>query len=88
MGKGERDCRHAKSPDKAEDLPLLASFFLNLPPSRFILKYFCFFQTLLVISNNIHRHIEVLLFSTSFIISMLFGDVKTEKVGSFCVTGR
>ena len=30
----------------------------------------------------------MLLFSTSFVISVLFGDVKTEKIGSFCVTGR
>ena len=88
VGKGERDCRPAQSSDKAEDLPLLASFFLNLPPSRFILKFLCFFKTLLVVANNVHRHIEVLLFSTSFIISVLFGDVKTEKLGSFCVTGR
>ena len=27
----------------------------------------------------IHRHIEVLLFSISFIISLLFGDIETEK---------
>ena len=27
-----------------------------------------------------HIHIEVLLFSTSFVISVLFGDVKTEKL--------
>ena len=36
-----------------------------------------------------HRHIiEVLLFSTSLVISVLFGDFKTEKIGSFCVTSR
>ena len=80
--------RPAKSSDKAEDLPLLGTFFLNLLPFRFNLKFFRFFRTLLVIANNIHRHIEVLLFSTSFVISVLFGDVKTEKIGSFCVTGR
>ena len=34
------------------------------------------------------RHIEILLFSTSFVISVLFGDVKADKIGSFCVTGR
>ena len=45
------------------------------------------FQTLLVIANNIHRHIEVLLFSTSFVISVMFGDGKMEKIGSICVTG-
>ena len=53
--------------------------FLNRQPFRFILKFFSFFRTLLVIANNIHRHIEVLLFSTSFVISVLFGDVKTGK---------
>ena len=71
--------RPAMSSDKAEDLQLLGSFFLNLPPFRFILKFFRFFRTLLVIANNIDRHIEVLLFSTSFVISVQFGDVKTEK---------
>ena len=30
----------------------------------------------------------MLLFSTSFVISVLFGDVKTEKIGLFGVTGR
>ena len=72
------ESRPAKSSDKAEDLPLLW-IFLNLPPFRFILKFFSFFRTLLVIANNIHRHIEVLLFSSSFIISVLCGHLKTEK---------
>ena len=71
--------RPAESSDNAEDLPLL-EVFLNLPPFRIILQFFSFFQTLLVIANNIHRHIEVLLFSTSFVISVLFGDVKTESL--------
>ena len=44
------------------------------------MKFFRFYRTLLVIANNIHRHIEGLLFSTSFVISVLFGDVKTEKL--------
>ena len=30
----------------------------------------------------------MLSFSANFVISGLFGDVKTEKIGSFCVTGR
>ena len=30
----------------------------------------------------------MLLFSTSFVMSVLFGDVKTEKICSSCVTGR
>ena len=57
-------------------------FFKNLPLSRFILKFFRFFRTLVVI--------EMLLFSSSFAISVLFGDVdvEMEKVGSFCVTDR
>ena len=62
--------------------------FFNLPPFRFILKFFRFFRTLLVIANTIHRHIEVLLFGISFVISVLFGDVVAGKIGSFCVTGR
>ena len=33
--------RPTKSSDKAKDLPLLGSF-LNLPPFRFVLKFFCF----------------------------------------------
>ena len=58
---------------------LFLVFFENLPPFRFISKFFRFFCTLLVIANTIHRHIEVLLFSISFFISILFGDVETEK---------
>ena len=54
-------------------------FFLNLLPVRFILKFFGFFRTSLVVANKISSHIEVLLFSTSFIISVRFGDVETEK---------
>ena len=61
-------CRPAKSSDKAEDLLLLGSFFFNLPASRFILKFFRLFQTLMVIANNIHRHVEMLLFSNSFVM--------------------
>ena len=80
--------RPAKSSDKAEDLLLLGSFLKNHLLFRFILKFFRRFRTLLVIANNIHSHIEVLLFSTSFAIYLLFGDVKTDKIGSFCVTGR
>ena len=34
--------RAAKSSDQAEDLPLLGSCFLNIPPFRFILKFFVF----------------------------------------------
>ena len=79
--------RPAKSSDEAEHLPLL-SFFFNLPPFRFILKLFLFFQTLLVSANKIHTHIEVLLFSTSFDISVLFDDIKMGKIDSFCVTSR
>ena len=30
----------------------------------------------------------MLLFSTSFVISVLFGEVKMEKIGSFCVKRR
>ena len=30
----------------------------------------------------------MLLFSISFVISVLFGDVETAKIASFCVTGR
>ena len=70
--------RPAKSSDKAEGRSFLV-FFENLPPFRFILKFFRFFRTLLVIANTIHRHIEVLLFSISFVFSALFGDVETEK---------
>ena len=81
--------RPAKSSDKEEDLrAAFRELFKNHLLFRFILKFFRRFRTLLVIANNIHRHIEVLLFSTSFVISLLFGDVKTEKIGSFCVTGR
>ena len=45
---------------QAADLPSLPIkrkiliFFLNLPPFRFILKFFCFFRTLLVIANTIN----------------------------------
>ena len=38
--------------------------------------------------TTLHRHIEMLLFSTNFVISMLSGDVKSGKIGSFCVTRR
>ena len=41
--------RPAKSSDKAEDLLLDLLLFGNLPLSRFILKLFRFFRTLLVI---------------------------------------
>ena len=54
-------------------------FFENLPPFRFIWKFFRFFRTLLVIANTIHRHIEVLLFSISLVIYVLLGDVETGK---------
>ena len=40
------------------------------------------------IPNFTGHSIEVLIFSTSFVISVLFADVKREKIGSFCVTGR
>ena len=79
--------RPAKFSDEAEDLPLLESC-LNLWPFRFILKFFRFFRILLIIASKINRHIEALLISTSFVISVLFGDVKRENIGSFCVTGR
>ena len=69
--------RPGKTSDKAEDLPLFGRFFLNLPLSRFILKFFGFFLTILVTANKIDM--KVLLFSTSFVISVLFGDVETEK---------
>ena len=83
-------CRPAKSSDKAEDIPLLGSiFFKYIRPFRFIFKFFRVFSlNLLVIANIIHRHIEVLLFGTIFVISVLFGDVKTEEISSFCITGR
>ena len=71
--------RPAKSSDKAEDVPLLRSFLFNLPSLQFIFKFFHFLRTLLVIENVIHRHTEVLLFSTIFVISVRFGDVETEK---------
>ena len=58
--------------------------FFNLPPFRFILKFLRFFRTLLVIANTMHRHIEVLLFSTSFIISVQFGDVEMDKIVFLC----
>ena len=70
--------RPAKSSDKPEDLGVILN--LNLPPSRFILKFFRFFRTLLVIPNNMYIDIiEVLLFSTSFVISVLFEDDKRKK---------
>ena len=80
-------CRHAKSSDKAEDLPFFAVFLKSsaLPIYFEILPLFSELYWLLQIT---YRHIEVLLFSTSFVISVLFGHVKTEKIGSFCVTGR
>ena len=65
--------------DQAEDLPLFWYFLINLTPFRFILKFFRSFLTLLVIANAINRHIEVLLFSISFVILLLFGDVETEN---------
>ena len=71
--------RPAKFSDEAEDLPLLESC-LNLSPFRFILKFFRFFRILLIIASKINRHnIEALLISTSFVISVLFGDVETGK---------
>ena len=69
----------AKSSDKAEDLQLLGSFLKIFCFSDLFWNFIRFFRNLLVIANNIHVHIEVLLFSTSFVISVLFGDVKTEK---------
>ena len=41
-------------------------------------------------ANNVHRHISkcCCLVLVSFVISVLFGEVKMEKIGSFCVTGR
>ena len=70
--------RPAKSSDKEEDLLLLGNI-KKILLFRFTLKFFRFSRTLLVIANSIHRHIEVLLFRTSFVISALFGDVETEK---------
>ena len=61
--------------------------FFYLLPFRFILKFFRFFRILLVAANKIHT-LELLLFSTSFVISMLFGNTETEKIGSFSVTCR
>ena len=55
------------------------SFFENLPPFRFILKFFGFFRTLLVIANKLQIHLELLLFSTNFGISVRFGDVEIKK---------
>ena len=43
------------------------------------MKFFLFFLTILVTANEIDIHMKVLLFSTSFVISVLFGDVETEK---------
>ena len=62
--------RPAKSSDKA-------SVFGNLPLSRFLLKFFTFFLTILVTANKIDLH--KCCYFTSFIISVLFGDVETEK---------
>ena len=61
--------------------------FFYLSPFQFILKFFRFFRILLVAANKIHT-LELLLFSTSFVISMLFGNIETEKIGSFSVTCR
>ena len=69
-----------KSSHKAEDFLLLGSFFNSSAIPIFFLV-FCYFLTLLVIANTtIHRHIEVLLFSTSLIISGRFVDVETKKI--------
>ena len=38
--------------------------------------------------QDINAYMELLLFSTSFVISVLFGDVDMEKMASFCVTGK
>ena len=67
--------------------PLLGNFFLIFRLPGLFLNYTAFSQTLLVIAHT-YRYIEMLLFSTSFVISGLFGDVKTEKIGSFGVSGR
>ena len=53
--------------------------FGNLPLSRFILKFFRFLLTILVTANKIDIHVRMLLFSTSFVISVLCGDVETEN---------
>ena len=78
-------------PDSRE-VPIMLGFYgvflENIPPFRFNLKFFRSFRALLVIANKIHRHIELLLFSTSFVISVRYGDVEMEKLGLFCVTGR
>ena len=49
--------------------------------------FFRFFRTLQVIVNNIHTY-RLKCCYTSFIISVRFGDVKTERIHSFCVTGK
>ena len=67
--------RRAKSSDKAENLPLLGRFFKS---SAFPI-YFEILPLFLAMANRIHRRIEVLLFSTSFLISVLCGDVETEN---------
>ena len=58
-------CRPAKSSDKAEDLPIKRKIFRcfygvlkkNLPISQFILKFFRFFRTLLIIANTMHSRV-------------------------------
>ena len=67
--------RPAKSAD-------LREFFFHLifTPSRFKKKNVVLFPNFTGLnSNNIHSHIEVLLFSTSFVISVVFCDVKMEN---------
>ena len=80
--------RPAKSSDKAEDLSLLWSFFLIFSLSDLFGNSSAFSKLYWSLQITNYRHIEVLLFSTSFVISVLFGDVKTEKICSFCSFGR
>ena len=80
--------RPAKSSDKAEDLPLFGHFFLNLPLSRFVLKFFRFFLTIRVTANKIDIHMKVLLFLYQFRYFCAVWWCQNGKIGSFCVTGR
>ena len=64
-------------PIKRKNFRFLSGFF-NLLLSRFILKFFRFFLTILVTADTY----KVLLLRTSFVISVLFGDVETEKLAN------
>ena len=70
-----------------EDLPLFGRFFLEIFRFPIYFEIFPLFSELYT-GYSIIDIADVLLFSTSFVISVLFGDVKTDKIGSFCVTGR